>query len=74
MYILVTPGEDGAFSFIRDKDVEEMLEDPTEYGVKKFLEEIPEKDPQEWGEGNAILLKYEIVKVKPTDIKYKIED
>jgi len=57
-----------------DEELSEFLEDPEEnYGVTEFLDEIPgEDDPSYWPSGSGMLLKIEVMRPKPTGIKFKI--
>lgn len=63
MWILVQASEDGnPVSYLTTRDVEELLQDPQAYGVKKFLAELPqETDPNYWQEGEALLFHAELI-------------
>ena len=70
MYALIKADEDGNPLYIVD-DINEVLDSPEDYGIERFLDEWPEeKDPQYWTEGNALLVKIEILKPKVAVTKY----
>lgn len=72
-YVLIKPSEDCPVSFL--EDIDDVLSDPEGYGVDTFLKEVPENDdPNYWDEGDALLLKVEIVKVKVAATAFKVDD
>lgn len=62
-WILVQANEDGSpVSYLTTRDVEELLQDPAAYGVKKFLSQLPqETDANYWQSGEALLFHAELI-------------
>jgi len=75
--MLIHPDEDGNIvSWIESEELKDIKQFMEDYGIEKFLDGFAVKtDPQYWGEGKAMLLEYEIKKVKPIVVveKYEIE-
>lgn len=63
LWILIQASEDGnPVSYLTTRDVEELLQDPAAYGVRKFLSEVPqEKDANYWQRGEALLFHAELI-------------
>ena len=84
MYALLRGDEDGrVFRPLSDENdgmVSELLENPEDFGVNKFMTEEDLKegwekwDPQYWGEGNAMLIEFKVCRVvdKETVVKREI--
>ena len=71
-YLLIQPSEDGEPCCFLD-DVQELLNNPEDYGVEKFLSSIPDEDPNYWEEGCALLLKIKILKPKLKATSWRLE-
>lgn len=70
-YLLIQGSEDGEpCTFL--KDVEDVLESPADYGIEKFLTSIPDKDPNYWHHGDALLLKIEVLKPAVVATRFKL--
>ena len=74
-YILIQPNEDGnPIYWLEDKEIEDIMELKEDYGIKRFLEKVPENsNPNDWEEGDALLLEVEIKVPKPVKIVEKYE-
>lgn len=77
-HLLIRSDEDGnCVRFLDHGDVERLLRDPRgEYGVEKFMiaEDLHDGNlyPQMWGDA-ALLVKIEIVKVRPVTTAWAID-
>lgn len=75
-YALITNSEDGeSVIFLSQKGLLGLLENPMEHcSVKSFIEKVDDSNNRvyKWDNGEALLLKYEIVVPKPTAIRYCI--
>lgn len=71
-YLLIKSDEDGEpCSFY--EDIQDILDNPEDYGIEKFLTKIPDKDPMYWEEGAALLLEIKILKPVTKTTAYRIE-
>lgn len=75
-YLLIQPNEDGnPMIFLNEERLQDLLNEPEEYSVKCFLEQIPDNNnPQYWGEGNVLLLKIEILVPKTKSVAFRLDD
>lgn len=70
MWILLQPDEDGnPVRVLDDDELQELLDNPEEHGIQRFLDgEFLDinTDANYWHEGDAILLKAEVVIPQPS--------
>jgi len=66
-YILIQASEDGEpVSLLSEKDMEEMLKNPEDYGVDRFLDTWPidsvgGTSPAYWPSGDALLMECRVI-------------
>lgn len=61
-YLLIRPSEDGEpCQFLDENKLDELLNNPKDFGVNKFLDHIPDKDPMYWSGKDGLLLEVKIV-------------
>ncbi len=61
-WLLIRPDEDGnPCRWLDDNSVRELLANPRDHGVDRFLAEPPERDVNYWPDGSALLLKVQAV-------------
>ena len=63
-YLLIMGSEDGEPCMFLD-NIEDVLGAPEDYGIEKFLTSIPGKDPNYWKDGDALLLRIEVLSPLP---------
>ena len=74
-YLLLIPSEDGEpVKWLEDdeaKDIKQLMED---YSIREFIDWV-DKDPMYFEEGQAMLIKAEVLKVRPKQVveSYEIE-
>ena len=72
-YLLIQPSEDGEpCTFLND--IQDVLDNPEDYGIHNFLSSIPENDPMSWPDGDALLLMVEILKPKVKATAFRLDD
>jgi hypothetical protein len=72
-YLLIKKNEDGEpCSFY--EQIDEILENPDDYGISTFLYDIPKEDPMYWKKGNALLLEIKVLKPVVKATAFKLED
>ena len=70
-YILIQANEDGEpITWLSRDEVNDMLKNPEDYGVKRFIKSAVQDDPNYWKEGDSMLLKVEILMPKEVITKY----
>ena len=78
-YAYIHPDEDGnTLTFVEEDELDELLDNPREFaGIETFVGEEKleeEADPQNWDEGEAMLVKIEVIKPKEKTKAWVIED
>ena len=71
-YLLIRGSEDGEPCDFMD-DISDLLNKPEDYGVERFLDYIPLKDPNYWIDGEALLLKVEILVPSLVATRFKLD-
>ncbi len=75
-YLLLKSDEDGdVTTFLNDADLDELLTNPTEYiGVEGFITEVnDDTNPMDWDEGEALLLKIEVLVPEVVATAFKLD-
>lgn len=75
-YILLQPDEDGnPVTWVETPELEDIKHFMEDYGITEFITDFPdgEKDPNYWGEGQAMLLSVNVKRVVPVEVATKFE-
>lgn len=74
MYLLIQPDEDGnPLRWITQEQVQDIKQLMEDYGISNWLYDDPITDPNYWGEGNAMLLSVNVLKIIPVETVTKYE-
>ena len=70
-YLLIVASQDGdTFDFY--EEISEILKNPEDYSIEKFLSVIPDEPVEEWELGTALILRVKPLKVEVKTTSYKI--
>lgn len=73
MYLVIQQDEDNPCTFL--DDIDDILENPRDYCIDNFLQELPkEKDPNYWNSGDALLLEVKVLKPVVKATAFMLED
>lgn len=72
-YLLIQSNKGGEPCTFLD-DIQDVLDNAEDYGIAKFLDSIPDRDPNYWEEGEALLLEIAILRPKSKTIAFRIDN
>jgi hypothetical protein len=69
-YVLVKSDEDGnPMSWIQAGDLDDIVQLMEDYGIKRFMDDVPnDTDPNYWARGDALLLEVRVLRVRPKEV------